>query len=180
MTQYASPNSDVLDGAWTNAGGGQGALNSNIRKGTGDSNFIISEHTMSDDPDLCKFGLQNPDDPSSDADHIVRYRAIAGVMFGGPPPLIVALYQGSSGVRSVTNNSVNTSTLTDYSFTLTTAEAASIGDYDALQLWITRDAGMMGDTMKLTEAYFECPDASAPAAAAPAPVHPSAFLMFLD
>tara|TARA_R110000824_G_scaffold162838_6_gene338600 strand:- start:1881 stop:2423 length:543 start_codon:yes stop_codon:yes gene_type:complete len=180
MTQYASPNSDVLDGAWTNAGGGQGALNSNVRKGTGDGSYIISEVAMGFDPDLCKFGLQNPDDPNSDADHIVRYRAIAAGMFGPAPDLIIALYQGSSGVRSVTNGSVSTSALTDYSFTLTTAEAASIGDYDALQLWITRGAGNMGDSMKLSEAYFECPDPSAPAAAAPATVNPEAFLMFLD
>ena len=188
MTQYASPNTDgcdtCTDGDWKNAGGGQGALNSNIRKGTGDATYITSEDTGL--TDTCVFGIQGGDDPASDSDHIVRYRARStDGMWMGVLPLTVALYQDSldpedNPIWTNTNNSLATG-LTNYSFTLSPDEADAITDYDDLQLWFTRGTVMMGDNIKITEAYFEYPDASAPPAAAAAPKNqPEAFIMFVD
>ena len=184
MTQYAHPNGDVTDGDWVNAGGGAGALTSNVRRTTDDSTFIISTDTMSQ-PDTCRFRLQNGDDPYSAADHIVRYRAVAGAGFGGPVTLTVALYDtsvGSSPIASETNSSVSTSSLTDYSFTLSASEANAINDYDDLEIAFTRGAGMMGDDMKVTEAWIEYPDGGTPPAAptAVAKNQPEAFVMFVD
>ena len=184
MTQYKSPNGDVSDGSWTNAGGGQGALNSNVRRGTGDSSYIISEEMFGAE-DTCRFRLQNGDDPYSAADHIVRYRAVAGAGFGGPVTLTVALYDtsvGSSPIASETNSSVSTSGLTDYSFTLSASEANAINDYDDLEIAFTRGAGMMGDDMKVTEAWIGYPDGGTPPAAptAVAKNQPEAFVMFVD
>tara|TARA_R110000824_G_scaffold10866_5_gene47618 strand:- start:11477 stop:12031 length:555 start_codon:yes stop_codon:yes gene_type:complete len=184
MTQYASPNGDNVDGSWTNRTGGQGALNSNIRKDTGDGTYIVSEDTGS--TDTCVFEIQNGDDPASDSDHIVRYRARStDAMWMGVLPLTVSLYQDSldpedNPIWTNTNNSLATS-LTDYSFTLSDPEAAKITDYDDLQLWFTRGTVMMGDNIHITEAYFEYPDASAPPApAAVAKNQPEAFIMFVD
>jgi hypothetical protein len=180
MTQYASPNSDDVDGLWYKEGGGQGALNSKIRKGTGDSTYITSENTAS--PSTCSFEIQNGDDPEGASDHIVRYRARAtDDMFMGPLPLTVSLYQDASKIAEVLNSSVSTFTFTDYSFTLSTSEANAITDYDDLQLWFTRGSAMMGtDNLKVSEAYFEYPDAPTPAPTAVAKNQPEAFLMFID
>ena len=185
MTQYASPNGDNVDGSWTNKTGGQGALNSNCRKDSGDSTYIMSEDDGS--TDTCVFEIENGDDPASDSDHIVRYRAVStDLMWSGPLPLTVALYQDSldpedNPIWTNTNNSVDTSTFTDYSFTLSTDEADAISDYDDLQLYFTRGAVMMGDNIRVSEAYFEYPDASdPPAPAAVAKNQPEAFIMFID
>jgi len=185
MTQYASPNSDDVDGLWYKEGGGQGALNSKIRKGTGDSTYITSENNGS--PSTCSFEIQNGDDPEGASDHIVRYRALAtDDMFAGPLALTVALYQDSlpaedNPVWTNTNPNVNTSSFTDYSFTLSSDEATAITDYDDLQLWFTRGSAMMGtDNLKVSEAYFEYPDAPTPAPTAVAKNQPEAFLMFID
>jgi hypothetical protein len=183
MTQYASPNSDNVDGSWYKPGGGQGALNAQIRKDTGDGTYITSEDDGS--TDTCVFEIQNGDDPASDSDHIVRYRARStNSMFMGVVPLTVALYQtglaGDEEIWSNTNNSLATS-LTDYSFTLDPNEADAISDYDDLQLWFTRGSVMMGEDVKITEAYFEYPDGATPAApAAVAKDQPAAFIMFVD
>jgi hypothetical protein len=184
MTQYASPNSDNVDGLWYKPGGGQGALNAQIRKGTGDSTNITSDDDMS--TDTCVFEIQNGDDPASDSDHIVRYRALStDGMWMGPLSLTVALYQDSlaaelNPIWTNTNNSLATS-LDNYSFTLSADEANVITDYDDLQLWFIRGAGMMMDSVEVSEAYFEYPDASAPPApAAVAKNQPEAFIMFID
>ena len=181
MTQYKSPNGDVSDGAWTNAGGGQGALNSNCRRGTGDSSYIISEESFGG-TDTCRFRLQNGDDPLSDSDHEVHYRAVATAgdpMMGGgsPPSLTIQIYDTNVGspIVTETNNGVSTSSLTDYDFTLTASEANAITDYDDLEIVFTRGAGMGGKTMKITKAWIQYPDeGTASATTSPA------FLLFLE
>ena len=180
MTQYAHPNGDVSDGSWVNAGGGQGALNSNIRRGTGDSSYIISTDSFGV-ADTCRFRLQNGDDPLSDSDHVVHYRAVATAgdpMMGGgsPPSLTILIYDTNVGspIVTETNNSVSTSSLTDYSFTLEDAEARAITEYDDLEISFVRGAGMGGETMKITEAWIQYPDEGTPPAATGSP----AFLLF--
>ena len=81
-----------------------------------------------------------------------------------------------------TNSSVSTSSLTNYSFTLDAAEANAITDYDDLEIVFIRGAGMMGDSMKVSEAWIQYPDGGTPPAAdaAVATDQPQAFLMFLD
>ena len=182
MTQYASPNGDVTDGGWVNAGGGAGALNSNCRKDTGDSSFIISEEVFGS-PDTCRFRLENGDDPLSDSDHVVHYRAIATggdpmMGGGGPVSLTIQIYDTNvvSPIVTETNNSVSTSSLTDYSFTLEDAEAEAIEDYDDLEISFVRGAGMGVETMKITEAWIQYPDEGTPPAATTSP----AFLLFVD
>ena len=184
MTQYKSPNGDVSDGSWTNAGGGQGALNSNCRRGTGASSYIISEESFGG-TDTCRFRLQNGDDPYSSADHVVHYRAVAGVGFGSPVSLTIQIYDTSADTPLIvteTNSSVSTSSLTNYSFTLDADEANAITDYDDLEIVFIRGAGMMGDSMKVSEAWIQYPDGGTPPAAdaAVATDQPQAFLMFLD
>ena len=177
MTQYASPNGDVTDGDWVNAGGGQGALNSNCRKDTGDSSFIISEEVFGS-PDTCRFRLQNGDDPLSDSDHVVHYRAVAGAGFGGPVSLTIQIYDTNvvSPIVTEANTSVSATGLTDYSFTLEDSEANAITDYDDLEIVFTRGAGTMGDSMTVSEAWIQYPDEGTPPAATTSP----AFLLFVD
>ena len=62
------------------------------------------------------------------------------------------------------------------------SEANAINDYDDLEIAFTRGAGMMGDDMKVTEAWIEYPDGGTPPAAptAVAKNQPEAFVMFVD
>ena len=64
---------------------------------------------------------------------------------------------------------------------LSTDQAGDIGDYSALQLIITATDNMAGmTTTTVSQAYFECPDAPAPAPTVVAKNEPEAFAMFID
>ena len=185
MTQYASPNSDITDGGWTNKTGGQGALNSYCRKDSGDSNYIVSVEDLGS-TDTCRFKLQNGDDPYSSADHVVHYRAYAFASFGGPLPLTIQIYDSSTTpdtlIVTEINSSVSVGSFDDYSFTLTAGEANAIEDYDELEIAFTRGAGMSFDDLRVSESWIQYPDGGTPPAAdtAVAKNQPEAFIMFID
>jgi len=102
---------------------------------------------------------------------------------GSAPDLIWSLRQGSTEIAGGTNSSLNNSDMWEsvsaHTHTLTggDAEARSISDYDDLQIWFKRGGGIgqMGEGVTITQAWFECPDASA-AAATTSP----AFLLFVE
>lgn len=175
MTQTARPDSDVSDGNWTNQDENQTNLYASIDESSvSDSDYVQSQDDSAA-TDTMIVGLSDVDDPESAADHKVYFRA-QGDPGGGfsVPPLIVALLEGSTQRATVTVTPANGS-YGNHNFTLTTAEANSIGDYDNLRLKLVRNSSDGGfENVRVSQAYFECPDASASAVSNPA------FLLFVD
>ena len=160
MTQYARPDSDVSDGSFLNASGNNTNLYQSIDESSAsDSDYVISTDS-SYAADNMTVGLSNVTDPENAANHVVRYRATgSGGMGGSVPSLTVALLEGSTQRASSTNSSVATS-FTDYNFSLSTSEANAISDYTDLRLKFTRAAAGSGPSITISQAYFECDDAS--------------------
>ena len=171
MTQYAYPDSDVSDGSWVNESDSGENLYASIDNtqpldSGNDSDFVYSSD-QSYSADSMIVGLSNVTDPS-------RAKGDPGGGFA-IPNLTVALLETSTQRATVTITP--TVGYADYSFTLTTAEANAIGNYNNLRLKFTRAAADgMWEQGYVSQAYFECPDASAPSATAT----PAAFLLFVD
>ena len=185
MTQYARPNSDGGDAEWLNHNNNTGALNQLIDEtSTNDSDYMQSSHTgMGDTQGWCMIKLATVNDPDPDEDdHKIKYRAVGSG--GMEPQLIVALYLGTPETLIITNTQTLNSedmggTWADYTISLNSTQAAAIGDnYADLEIWFKRVAGMTseaGETVKVSQAWFECADVPA-AAATTSP----AFLLFLE
>jgi hypothetical protein len=173
MTQYARPDSDVSDGNWVNESLDQDNLYASIdNASTSDSDYVYSTDDGWETSSMT-VGLGNVTDPSSAADHIVRYRAKGVEGSAGMETLTVELLETST--QRATETITPTTSYVDHSFTLTTAEANAISNYDNLRLKLTR-GGTDGGYFEghISQAYFECPDASVAAVSNPA------FLLFID
>ena len=187
MTQYARPNSDGGDAEWVNHNGSTGALNALIKEAvTDDSDYMKSTHVgWGDTQGWCMIKLATVNDPDPDEDdHKIKYRAVgAGAM---EPKLIVALYLGATDTAIITataqtlNSEDMFGTWADYTISLNSTQAAAIGDnYADLELWFKRGVTMMssgGETVKVSQAWFECADVPEVSAAATSP----AFLLFME
>ena len=163
MTQYARPDgSTLLDSLWLNEQSNQTNLHLSIDESSADDNDLIrnADDSMTT-PNWAKFTLSDVGDPVSAADHKVIYRAIGGGMMG-VPNLIWSLRQGSTEIAGATNSSLNNGDMWEswvtYTVTLSSSEANAISDYDDLQIWFKRSGGEMGAGVKVSQAYFECPD----------------------
>jgi hypothetical protein len=123
MAQLLRPDADVTDGAWVPS--------------TGADLYATLDETSADDGDFiltasfstCEVSLQSGSDPSSSANHIVRYRAKGN----GAVDLIVKLIQNTTVIATWTE-SVAAASFTDYSHTLSAGEANAITDYTDLRL----------------------------------------------
>ena len=68
-------------------------------------------------------------------------------------------------------NEAVSDSITQYTFTLSSAEANSISNYNNLRLsFSANDAEAMGLTVKVTQAWFQCPDDGGGAGADAVPV----------
>ena len=176
MTQYATLDGTSDAGGWTGSGGG--AIHLDADTTTAGSDFIQGEVGMGSAPvGPAIFTLSDVDDPESASDHKIKYTALAaGGGFMGTPGLVIALFEGTTQRHTTTNNSVNTSSATAYTITLSDGEADSITDYDNLLLRVTNTGSEMGDNIKIYNMYFECPDVSAGGGVTTSP----AFLLFME
>jgi len=164
MTQYARPDADVSnDGSWANASAGSELYSSIDESSTNDSDYVTT--MPSSGAETFVVTLSNVSDPSSAADHKVYYRASDDS--DGNGRITATLKQGSTSIASSTNNSISSS-VTAYNFTLSSTEANNISDYSDLKLSLAGDdPDSMSLNIKITQAWFECPDASAGADAVP-------------
>jgi hypothetical protein len=79
-------------------------------------------------------------------------------MGGGAPSLKLELLQGSTVKATTTNNSVDTSSWTAYSYTI--SDVSGISDWTDLKMRITMITNTgFGDVMKVTQAFLETQDA---------------------
>jgi len=181
MTQYARPDAHHSNGVgnWDNGMMDASNLHLLIDEASADDNttYIESSADMDTSPDTAEFTLGDVDDPESAADHKLVYKAkgSAGFGFGSAPNMTVALYQGGTAIASATNTGLSGSYATT-TITLSSSEANAISDYAALSVRVTRENAGMGDSVAVTQVYFECPDAAEEEEAATSP----AFLLFME
>tara|TARA_R110002051_G_C8662043_1_gene489167 strand:+ start:160 stop:720 length:561 start_codon:yes stop_codon:yes gene_type:complete len=117
----------------------------------------------------CLVRLGDVSAPGSSGTYI-KYKALTeDEEESGQPGLKLELLEDGAVLDpavTVTNNSVSTSSWTDYTYTI--SDVSGISDWNDLSLRISMlpSAGM-GDDMKVTQAYLEVPDASGGSDAVP-------------
>ncbi len=172
MAQFARPNSDDNNsGSWSTTGS---SLYSVVdESGTAnDSDYIsVSDDWYSGSALSCTLGLSSVTDPSDHSSTSVVVRAQTDAFMSGYHTLGVTLKSGSSTIKS---ESFDASTSwTNHTMSLSTSQAASIGNYGDLSVIISATDNAGGATMKVSQVYFTCPElgpleitpAHAPAAA---------------
>jgi hypothetical protein len=161
MAQIARPISDVSVGSWDDAGSAEvdGSLWNSVDEVSSDddASYIFETGTET----TCEVKLDSLIDPESAAGHVlhVLFRSIGS---GGPEKLDIFLVEGST-VRVTLGNQVNRSgSYADVNYTLSADEANSIAAYNDLRVRFTTDTLGGGESMRVTQAYFEVPDAASP------------------
>ncbi len=163
MTQYARPDADAGAGGWVNqAGSGSNLYQSIDESSPSDTDFCISTDQLGA-TDTMEVDLSDVTDPTSSSDHKVVYRAKGTDPSGfyGIPSLTVNLMQGTTAIASSVNSSLGGS-FTEYTITLSSAEANNITDYTDLSIRFIRGTNFAGgmETTSVSYAAFECPDAA--------------------
>ena len=165
MTQFLRPSGDANIGDWTDKNGGSTNIYQSIDEEGADDNattYITVDDGYS--PSSCEVFLTNAEDPVSSSDHIIRYTATSSDdMDMGVMPLTIKLMQGAVEKASFDNNSLQVdSWTTNYTGILNASQANSITDYTDLRLKFTTTGNeSAGDTLSITQAYFETGDAPA-------------------
>jgi hypothetical protein len=152
MTQFARPTSDVTAGSWTTA-----PLFSKTNDQS-DATVITSPAAVTE----CELALGDPTPPSVDTGHILTVRCYA-TGSGAGEKLTWYLYQGASliATSAATTIARGSGSIADYSYTLTTAEAAAITNYTDLRIRMARTTGAAGETVTVADCWLEVPDAAA-------------------
>lgn len=139
MPQFARPDADIVDGAWTKSSGGQVDMYTMIDEVSfDDADYVQSESAPASS--AFAVNLSNVEDPVSSTGHIIRYRYQKEAAGGAQIDLTVQLRQGY--VSEVTQGALIHSEAhtnigngwTAGTFTLSGAEADAITDYTDLQL----------------------------------------------
>ena len=170
MAQYARPDGDDNnDGEWETEAGNDFDLYAEINEAVADDSDFVTKVGDGANNYTVTFTLGNVTDPSSSSDHKVVVRALGddgGMGMGGGPDLRIDLLEGSTSRANWTieagsgTDDLTTSAKTFDGNTLSTSEANSITDYTDLKLKLTLVTnGTGGETLKVFQAYFECPDA---------------------
>ena len=179
MAQNATLDGTSDAGGWTGAGGG--AIHLDATGTSAGSNFIVAEIGFDSAPvGPAIFTLSDVTDPESTSDHKIIYTALATAGgFMGTPGLTIALFEGTTQRHTTTNNSVSTSSATQYTINLTFGgggNTSTISDYSNLILRVTNAGAEMTDNIKVFNMYFQCGDAPAEEADTTSP----AFLLFME
>ena len=156
--QIARPDADDTDGNWTDKDGGTTLYTSIDDTSTGDDDTTFIKVADQSSNEVCIVRLEDVDTPGS-GDAFIKYKALTeDNMGGGSPGLKLELLQGSTVKATTTNNSVDTSSFTAYSYTI--SDVSGISDWTDLKLRITMvtNAGA-DDLMKVTQVYLETQDA---------------------
>jgi hypothetical protein len=155
--QIARPDADDTDGNWTDKDGGTTLYTSIDDTSTGDdaTTFIKVADQFSNE--VCIVRLEDVDTPVS-GDAWIKYKALTEDNGMGQPGLKLELLQGSTVKATTTNSSVDTSSFTSYSYTI--SDVSGISDWTDLKLRITMITNTGGnELMKVTQAYLETQEA---------------------
>ena len=157
MVQYARPDADDTDGNWTDKDGGTTLYTRLDEASADDATTFIKVADQSSD-EACIVRLSDVSAPGSSGTYI-KYKALTEDNMGmGQPGLKLELLQGSTVKATTTNSSVDTSSFTAYSYTI--SDVSGISDWTDLKMRITMvtNAGA-NDLMKVTQVYLETQDA---------------------
>ena len=159
MAQITRPNGADTDGNWGTSPpfGNLWDVTSDQSDGTyaelttlGSSEFIVT--------------LSGLTDPGVHTGHVIKMKA---AMSSSSQNFTLKLYEGATQRKSA-SHTVSSPTFTEFTTTLSEAEASAITDYTNLKVGVT--ANYFGPDTKVSELSFEVPDASPP----PPPPPPSA------
>jgi len=151
MAQYATPDADLVDGAWLDEGAaavdlynGLPPLTPGTLEAADDATYIVSESNPS--ASACGFGLSNIEDPVSQTGHIMRWRRYKSAAGGGQIDLTVDLRkayvnEGTPGtsITSQSDNDLSETVANATPYTLNSGEADAITDYTDLQIRFVAD-----------------------------------------
>ena len=154
MTQYARPDSDISATNWT------GAYTAIDEETPNDSDYITGSSSANGTDEV---GLSNVTDPASSANHVIKFRARQSGTPGHQRYLTLVLCQGSTGIAITPTATLDGSTWTDYSYTLSSAEADALTDYTDLRLRIISSGDVGAPSGSRRSVYvswvdFEVPD----------------------
>jgi hypothetical protein len=152
MAQVLLPASDVSNaGLWTTT-----PLWSKIN----DASDVTLIRGAAGATGTCEVALQSGTDPASSVDHTVTVRAKVGSGASGAEKLTVWLYQGATLIATPVNAaSISRTTITDYAYTLSAAEADAITNYGDLRLRFSQSTVGAGEYIYVYEASLSVPTA---------------------
>ena len=165
MVQYARPDADDTDGNWVDQDDGS-SLYAAIDEASADDATTFIKVADQSSNEVCIVRLSDVSAPGTSGTYI-KYKALTEDNMGmGQPGLKLELLQGSTVKATTTNSSVDTSSFTAYSYTI--SDVSGISDWTDLKMRITMvtNAGAW-DLMKVTQVYLETQDAGAASTATP-------------
>ena len=155
MAQFARPDADITDGAWTAEGGPTDHFDCINEVSPSDTDFLEDAANNT----TAEVGLTTITDPAVATGHIIHFR-LQGNGSGGPERCAVQLFEATTQ-RATTGNRTSRAAWTTETYTLTAGEADSITDYADLRFKIVSSNLGGGETMWVSWAQFEVPDVSA-------------------
>ena len=156
MAQYARPDADDTDGNWTDKDGGT-TLYTSIDEASADDATTYIKVADANSNEVCIVRLSDVSAPGTSGTYI-KYKALTEDNGMGQPGLKLELLQGSTVKATTTNSSVDTSSFTSYSYTI--SDVSGISDWTDLKMRITMVTNAGGsELMKVTQAYLETQEA---------------------
>ncbi len=158
MVQIARPDSDISSGSWTLEGSSAQATiwesldEVSANDGVDYIESLAGNHT-------CEVGIENLTDPGGNIGYILRAQ-IRGEGSGAPERCLIALFEGATQ-RAISGNLTSRAAWGEGTYTLTAGEADSITAFTDLRIKLISDNLGGGETMWITQAFFEIPDVAA-------------------
>lgn len=162
--QFVRPTSDIAVNGWTTS-----PLWSKVDEGVAGEDNITITSANNTAPDDADFGTNSVTDPVSSSGHILRARWNKSAAAGHTINAILELWEGTPGTgtlrATLTVNDISETEQTS-TYTLSGAEADSIGNYANLSLRLSRQGttgGPPGDRRSLVAEFVELEVPDAPA-----------------
>lgn len=154
MAQFGRPNQTITDSDWT-ANGGPTELWDCVNE----VSAVDTDYCRATGNQTMELKFSSVTDPQSSANHTIRLRARA-IGSGGPERWTVTIYDGVVLIATpFSNASVTRDSFNDYSYTLTSLEADSIGSYSDLRVNIVTSQGA-SETIDVSWIEFEVPESA--------------------
>jgi hypothetical protein len=155
LTQFARPDADITDDNWVATGGPTDLYDCLEEVTANDSEYIRTSGTNSDG----EIGLGDVTDPGVGTGHIIHCRMRSSGS-GQGETVRCRLYQGTTLIAAGGGYSNRSGSFTDDSFSVEEAKADNITDYTDLRFNFESTGVSGSDTLDVSQAYLEVPDAA--------------------
>ena len=169
MVQTARPDGADTDGTWSAV---SAATLWQATNDQSDSSYAALSSFASNDEFIVT--IDSLTDPSDNTGHTITMRA---AIDDSSQSFTLKLYEGAT-VRKSASHTVSSPSFSDFTTTLSEAEAANITDYTNLKIGVTASFNGFGEP-QVAELKFEVPDAGGGGGGEGPKLNPEAFLMFL-